>query len=63
MQIAKLRQEYHKKICDQIIRFQSKDAGNYVFPNFADGSNTISVTFVQIEAESPKTAKKQNFTN
>jgi len=44
MQIAKLRQEYHKKICDQIIRFQSKDAGNYVFPNFADGSNTISVS-------------------
>ena len=46
MQIAKLRQDYHKKACDQIIRFQSKTKNgvSHDFPNFADGDNVISVT-------------------
>lgn len=47
MQIANLRQDYHQKVCNQIIRFQTKKPKNklpYDFPNFADGDNVISVS-------------------
>ena len=40
MTIAKLREKYHKKICNDIIRI-SKDKIEY--PNFADGSNKSSI--------------------
>ena len=40
MSIAQLRQEYHRRICQEIIRV--KRGGSVEYPNFADGSNKSS---------------------
>jgi len=40
MSIAQLRQEYHQRVCKEIIRLQ-KD-GNTAYPNFADKGNKAS---------------------
>ncbi len=40
MTINKLRQNYHQRICQEIIRITRK--GKVEYPNFADGSNRSS---------------------
>lgn len=42
MTIAKLRQEYHHYICQEIIRIKRDKKGAIEYPNFADGSNRSS---------------------
>lgn len=41
MDILALRKEYHRQICEQIVRVNREKKGNE-YPNFADGSNTSS---------------------
>jgi hypothetical protein len=41
MIITELRQEYHREICQQIVRIQKEKKGSE-YPNFADGSNVNS---------------------
>lgn len=41
MTISKLREKYHKKICNEIIRISKKNKVEY--PNFADGDNKSSI--------------------
>jgi hypothetical protein len=44
MGISELRQEYHRRVCNEIIRIEhSGDSGDY--PNFADGSSVSSKTY------------------
>lgn len=42
MSIAELRQEYHRYICQEIIRIKRDKKGEIEYPNFADGSNRAS---------------------
>lgn len=44
MNITKLRNEYHKQICDDIIRIQKSKSGEE-YPNFADVGSTSSKLF------------------
>jgi hypothetical protein len=43
MSIAKLRQEYHNRICTEIVRVKRDKKSRAEYPNFADGSNKSSV--------------------
>lgn len=44
MSIAELRQEYHRQLCQKIIRINSDKKGKDIkYPNFADGNNVASV--------------------
>ncbi|GAB4419952.1 MAG: hypothetical protein Fur0044_16600 [Anaerolineae bacterium] len=42
MSIAELRQEYHRYICQEIIRIKRDKKSEKEYPNFADGSNRSS---------------------
>ncbi len=42
MGISSLRQEYHRRVCAEIIRLR-RDSGKGDYPNFADGDSAISV--------------------
>jgi len=43
MNISELRQEYHRRICSEIIRISHGAKGDY--PNFADGSSVLSTNY------------------
>jgi hypothetical protein len=43
MSIAELRQKYHQRICQEIIRIKPAAKTGEEYPNFADGSNKSSV--------------------
>jgi hypothetical protein len=51
MRIIELRRDYHKKICDQIIRFKPDGHQGRDYPNFADGANAVSVSVATKIAE------------
>jgi hypothetical protein len=42
MTITELRKEYHKRICNDIIRMTTDKSTGLKYPNFADGSNKSS---------------------
>jgi hypothetical protein len=43
MSIADLRAEYHRRICEEIIRVRKSTKRGREYPNFADGDNRASI--------------------